>query len=281
VLLLAAKLVASGISVGSGFRGGLFSSSLFIGCIFGAVFAQAALIFLPALSDQYNAFMLVGMASVAAAIIGAPLTMVFLVLEGTGDFPLTIGVLIGVIVASTIVRLTFGYSFSTWRFHQRGIAIRSAHDIGWISDLTVARMMRSDPQVVFDTMTIGMLRRRYPAGSAKVVFLADENGVFKGVFDVARAWDANLDADAETSRIGTLTNPEHPFLVPGENVRDALRLFDRAQREVLPVLDSRTDRKIVGYLTEAYATRRYAQELERRRSADAGDQDLFSVTPPR
>ena len=105
------------------------------------------------------------MGSVAAAIIGAPLTMVFLVLEATGDFPLTVGVLIGVITASTIVRLTFGYSFATWRFHQRGLGIRGAHDIGWIADLTVARMMRSDPKIVTTDMSVAMLRKRFPAAA--------------------------------------------------------------------------------------------------------------------
>lgn len=87
--LLAAKLVASAISVGSGFRGGLFSSSLFLGCLFGAIFAQSLEWFQPALASQHNAFLLVGMGAVAAAIVGAPFTMVFLVLEATGDFPVT------------------------------------------------------------------------------------------------------------------------------------------------------------------------------------------------
>ncbi|HEY1706666.1 MAG TPA: chloride channel protein [Rhizomicrobium sp.] len=280
-LLLGAKLVASAVSVGSGFRGGLFSSSLFIGCVFGAVFIQALLYFLPNLEDQYNAFMLVGMASVAAAIIGAPLTMIFLVLEGTGDFPLTIGVLIGVIVASTIVRLTFGYSFSTWRFHQRGIGIQGAHDIGWISDLTVSRMMRSDPQVVSDTMTVAMLRRRYPAGSVKLVFLVADDGTFKSQLELAKAYDASQDANADKTTLGSLVKTGRPFLVPGENVRDAMRLFEQTKSEALPVLESRTEPKLVGYLTEAFALRRYAQELERRRSAEMGDQDLFSINTPK
>ena len=42
LLLLAAKLAASAISVGAGFRGGLFSSALFLGTLLGAVFGQAS-----------------------------------------------------------------------------------------------------------------------------------------------------------------------------------------------------------------------------------------------
>ena len=136
-LLLVAKLLASAVSVGSGFRGGLFSSSLFIGCLFGGVFAKCVAWLDPHFAVQYMAFLLVGMGSVAAAIIGAPLTMVLLVLESTGDFPVTAGVLVSVIASATITRLMFGYSFSTWRFHVRGLGLRGAHDVGWISDLTV------------------------------------------------------------------------------------------------------------------------------------------------
>src|SRR6185312_8418370 len=108
--LLVMKLLASAVSVGSGFRGGLFSSSLFLGTLLGALFAQTAAYFSPALASEHNVFMLAGMGAVAAGIIGAPLTMVFLVLEATGDFQVAIAVVIAVTISSTIVRVLFGYS---------------------------------------------------------------------------------------------------------------------------------------------------------------------------
>ncbi len=277
--LILAKLAASAISVGSGFRGGLFSSSLFLGCLFGATFVGALALYDPAILQQYDAFVLVGMASVAAAIIGAPLTMVFLVLEATGDFPLTIGVLIGVVTASTIVRLTFGFSFATWRFHQRGLGIRGAHDIGWIAELTVARLMRADPKVVTADMTVAMLRKHHPIGSAKRIFVTDGDGRYRGLLELAKAFDAIYDSETETRLVGTLIRNGEEFLLPGENVRTALRRFEESEAEVLPVLDSRAERRIVGYMTEAYVLRRYTQELERRRNAELGEQDLFSIGP--
>jgi hypothetical protein len=41
-----------------------------------------------------------------------------------------------------------------------------------------------------------------------------------------------------------------------------------------------SDRQILGYLTEQYALRRYNQALERRRAADLGERDLFSIAEP-
>ena len=71
---------------------------------------------------------------------------------------------IAVTVASTIVRLLFGYSFATWRFHLRGLSIRGAHDVGWIADLTVGRLMRSDAKTVPENLGLRALRAAYPPG---------------------------------------------------------------------------------------------------------------------
>ena len=280
LLLLAAKLLASALSLGAGFRGGMFSASLFLGCLFGAVFADLSTYLVPHLVEQHATLMMVGMGSVAAAVIGAPLTMVFLVLEGTGNFPLTVGVMVGVVFASTIVRLSFGYSFSTWRFHQRGLGIRSPHDVGWLADLTAGRLMRADPKTVPETMPIDAVREKYPLGSAKRVFVVSETGAFTGTLDVAAVHDAEPGEAPERRIAGDFASDPDLFLLPFENVRTALTRFEEKEVEVLPVLASGSDRSVVGYLTEQYALRRYNQELERRRTAELGERDLFSISEP-
>ena len=67
------------------------------------------------------------------------------------------------------------------------------------------------------------------------------------------------------------------YLLPNDNVRTALARFEEAQSETLPVLSARADPRVIGYMTEAYAFKRYAQEMERRRSAELGQQDLFAL----
>jgi CIC family chloride channel protein len=278
-LLLAAKLVASAISVGSGFRGGLFSSSLFLGTLYGAVFAQAAALIAPGLEQEHATFMLAGMGAVAAAVVGAPLTMVFLVLEGTGDFPVTIAVVIAVTVAATLVRMLFGYSFATWRFHLRGMGIRGGHDVGWISDLSVARLMRSDPKCVRDNMGLAALRQAWPVGSTKRLYVVREDGGYAGSIDMADVHDHEIDDALHGAVAGDLAAGPELFLLPFENIRTALARYDEGQTEDMPVLDSRAGRQVIGYMTEAYALKRYSQELERMRSAELGERDLFALGP--
>jgi CIC family chloride channel protein len=258
----------------------MFSSSLFLGCLFGATFADVVSFVAPSLAVHHAALMMVGMGSVAAAVIGAPLTMVFLVLEGTSNFPMTVGVMVGVLVSSTIVRMTFGYSFSTWRFHQRGIGIRGAHDVGWLADLTVGRLMRADPKVVQEGMSLREVRAKYPPGAAKRVFVVSKEGTFLGQLDMAEIHDVKQDEVLDGKFARDFATQDDLYLLAYENVRTAITRFEEKEVESLPVLDSTVEKAVVGYMTEHYALRRYNQELERRRSADLGERDLFSVSEP-
>jgi CIC family chloride channel protein len=75
---------------------------------------------------------------------------------------------------------------------------------------------------------------------------------------------------------GSLAHPATIHLLPTEDVRTALRKFAESQVEALPVVDGADTMEIVGFLTEAYALRRYNQELERRRAESEGQSGLFS-----
>src|SRR5579864_1206689 len=146
--LIFAKVVGSAVSIGSGFRGGMFSSSLYLGTLYGAACSLVVHSLLSWAPPDEVVFVLAGMGAVAAGVVGAPMTMILLVLESTSDFSATMGVTVAVITAALVVRHWFGYSFATWRFHLRGVALHSPHDIGWLHELRVAKLMRQDFSVV-------------------------------------------------------------------------------------------------------------------------------------
>ena len=142
------KAIASVISLGSGFRGGLFFATLLLGVLGGRLFAAGFDTIWPGLNLDPNVYAIVGMSALSASVIGGPLTMSFIALESTGNLWLTTAVLVAVIISTQITRELFGYSFATWRLHLRGETIRSAADVGWIRDLTVRRLMRPDVATV-------------------------------------------------------------------------------------------------------------------------------------
>jgi len=267
-LLLVLKILASIASLGSGFRGGMFFSSLLIGALGGHLLAVALTMLWPTVYFDPNAYAVIGMSALAASVIGGPLTMIFIALETTGDLWLTTAVLVAVIISAQVTREVFGYSFATWRFHLRGETIRSASDIGWMRELTVEKMMRQDIQTVQASSTIAAFREIFPLSSTAYVIAVDDADRYVGLIMVADAHAAEADQDSSIKDI--LRYPED-MLLPGMAVKEAVLAFDRAEAEALAVVDSYLDRRVAGLLTEAYVLRRYSAALEDRRR-DLGEE---------
>jgi len=266
--VLVLKAIASAVSLGFGFRGGLFFSSLLLGALGGYLFASG----IGAVTGSYvldpRAYAIIGMGALSASIIGAPLTMVFIALETTRDLQLTAAVLLAVVVSTLMTRETFGYSFATWRFHLRGETIRSAADVGWMRDLTVGRMMRRDLKTVPAEMPLTEFRAAIPLGSETRVIAVDSEGRYAGIVVVPEAYAAEL-AEASTVE-GLLRNSRH-VLLPTMTIKSAVEAFDQAEAEALAVVDTKVARRPVGLLTEAHALRRYAEEFELRRRELMGE----------
>ncbi len=266
-LLIMLKATASAVSLGSGFRGGLFFASLFLGVLVGKCFAGLMLLVSPVPLFPEVVYALVGMSALAVAIVGGPLTMVFLSLETTGSLPLTVAVLAASVVSSLTVRRTFGYSFATWRFHLRGEAIRSAVDIGWVRNLTVGRMMRAAGRIVPETMTIAVFRRDFPLGSTNRVIAVDDTGRYVGI-----VWLSDAHAAEDTVQtIAELLHTTDRVLLPQMTIKEAVQMFEQAEADALAVVDSRESLQVIGMLTEQYALRRYSEELDRRRRDISGE----------
>jgi chloride channel protein, CIC family len=269
-LVIALKVIACLISLASGFRGGLFFASLFVGSLLGKLFS--ALLVMSGLEFAIDPLvsMLTGMATLGVAVVGGPLTMSFLVLEMTRSVDVTAVVLAGCIVTSISVRLMFGHSFSTWRLHLRGETIRSANDIGWLRDLTVQRVMRTDVATVQATATITECRREFEIGSRQAVIVLNSAGEYCGVVMLPELFSGELDAIADEIQVIELAKYSNIMLSPDMNVKSAMKIFDDAEAEMLAVSNSTESRKVIGYVFESYARRRYVEEFDRAMRGNLG-----------
>jgi CIC family chloride channel protein len=262
------KALASIVSLGAGFRGGLFFATLFMGALGGRLYAAGVDLVWPGLALDPNVYAVIGMSALSASVIGGPLTMSFIALESTGNLWLTSVVLVAVMISTQITRELFGYSFATWRLHLRGETIRSAADVGWIRDLTVRRLMRADVATVDAAIGIEEFRTRFPLGSKTQVVAVDASGRYAGLAVVAEAHAPDI--DAKHGLIGILHHRE-VVLHPAMNIQEAIAVFDAAEAESLAVIEEGGEHRPVGILTEAHAMRRYVEESDRRRREAIGD----------
>ncbi len=255
--VFALKVCASVLSLAFSFRGGLFFASLFLGSLIGAVFAQLVDMVYPAAGLDVTNAALVGMAALAVAVVGGPMTMSLMVLEVTHDFALTAAVVTAALASSAIVREKFGYSFSTWRLHLRGEAVRTARDIGWMRALTAATLMRKNHVTMHDHDSVTQLREKVALGSTSRVLLTDDRGDYRGIVQTAEAYVDTLDPDTPLSQLAKQTEV---YVRPDMDIAAILRVFDHFSVDDLAVVDEQ--HKLMGFVSEKYINRRYVEELE-------------------
>lgn len=258
ILLL--KGLASAVSLGAGFRGGLFYASLLLGALVGRLYVDLGFRIDPDLALDPDLAALTGMAALATGVIGAPVTMTALALETTGNFAITIAALIASAIASVLVRELFGYSFATWRFHLRGEALRGPHDVGWMRDLAVKRLMRADVRTTAATLSIEQARAQFPLGSLKNFAVSDRDDRYAGMVTLDDLYTTKV---AATEPVTAVMRYRDHLLLPWMTVRQALDVFEAAESDALIVVDHPATRRIVGVLSESNALRSYGRELER------------------
>lgn len=261
------KILASAISLGSGFRGGLFFASLLLGALIGQLYSVVLTGPLPTIALQPGTAAIAALAALGTGVLGAPFSMVCLALEITGDFSVAVGAVVASSVCALIVRELFGYSFATWRFHLRGEAIRGPQDIGWVRQMSAASLMRADFETAPTTMPIGEAQRQFSPALVRQIVLRDPNGVYAGIVPAATLHSV---ASRDEELIGSLAQQQDEYLLPTTPVREILKAFERSEADVLAVVDRPDHRATIGTLSEAHVLRTYGEELERR------NQELFS-----
>ena len=104
VALLAAKVVATSLTLAIGGSGGVFAPSLFIGAMLGAAFGQAVGLVLPGLATAPGVYALAGMGAVFAGSARAPITAVVIIVELTGEYTIVLPLMVAVVVATAVSR---------------------------------------------------------------------------------------------------------------------------------------------------------------------------------
>ncbi|MBT6116393.1 MAG: chloride channel protein, partial [Rhodospirillaceae bacterium] len=160
IALIAAKIAATAICIGGGFGGGVFSPSLVIGALLGAAYGVIATSAFPELSSGTGAYALIGMGAVAACVLGAPISTIFILFELTGDFELTIAVMIAVVIASLIVQQGHGHSFFTGQLARRGINVRGGREINILRAMPVSRIMDRAVETLAPDASLADVRHR-------------------------------------------------------------------------------------------------------------------------
>jgi CIC family chloride channel protein len=243
--LLAAKVLATSLTMWIGGSGGVFAPSLFMGAMLGAAYGAIAHDALPHLAASAGAYGLVGMGAVFAAAARAPITAVLIIFELTGDYRVILPLMIAVVVATALANAATRDTIYTLKLRRRGIDIDAPVAATLMAQITVGEAADRMPRPLAPEQTLREVLHRFAAERASALPVVDRDGTLLGVVsavDVEQAIASSADATA-----GKLVH-EVPELRADQSLEEAIWMLSATDDAGLPVLDPE-GKSVVGWLT--------------------------------
>lgn len=236
--LVVFKLLAVTTSYASGNAGGIFGPSLFIGAMLGGAIGSVAHQLLPGHTATAGAYALVGMGTLFAGVVRAPMTSVLMIFETTHDYAVIVPVMISNLVSFFISSRLQRQPIYDALAHQDGIHLPSAEMRQRAGIRRVNEVMRPASEVLSAELPVrdalqAMRKSRVQAwpvmGAAGVIGVANAVAIEK--------WAAA----GGREHLGDLVKGDvFPHLHADQPLHVALERLGAAGVDVLPVV-SRAD----------------------------------------
>ncbi len=247
----AAKIVATSVSLGFGFGGGVFSPSLVVGATLGGLFGAAVTGLFPELSSGAGAYTLVGMGAVAAAVLGAPLSTTLIVFEMTGDYAITVAVMVAVAVSSLITRQLYGRSFFAWQLERRGYDLKSGFASSLLRQMVVRDVMSRAGELVTPEVALQDLRTMLQLSDSGALFVVREDGTLYGTITLADMSEAAFDRSYDAVLVAAdVARRRPPSLAAGDDLDTALKVMRESGESYIAVVDDARTQRYVGCVHE-------------------------------
>ncbi|MGI8903512.1 MAG: chloride channel protein [Solirubrobacteraceae bacterium] len=255
--LLAAKILATNLTMWIGGSGGVFAPSLFMGAMLGSAYGTVAHQLLPHLAAAAGAYGLVGMGAVFAATARAPITGLIIIFELTGDYRIILPLMCAIVVATALSNAVTSDTIYTLKLRRRGIDVDAPRTPSRMGQITVAEAMGRAPKSLQPGQPLHEIVGRFAAERADSLPVTQDDGSLLGVIaavDVEQAISRGTD---QSTRAATLAR-DVPRLHASDSLEDAVHALGASDDEGLPVTDD--DGRLIGWLTHRRVLRAYLKQ---------------------
>lgn len=271
-LILAGKVLATTLTVGSGAVGGVFTPTLVVGAAFGTLFGQLTLWLWPGLAVSPYLFTLVGMGAFLSAATGAPLMALLMIFEMTHSYhvvaPLMMACVVAYFVARAIAEIAM-YDVTLAR--ERDLATRQG-----LRHLRVADLMRPAETVVNANTPVKDALQLFVEFPVRYLYVVDDSNVYLGQIaqqDLTSMLLAQSDLQERVAGDIARLDFVEP-LHPGLSVDDAQAYFVQFRGERIPVVSQEEHPKLLGVVYKSSLLEKYSAI---KRSLDASSEALIEI----
>jgi CIC family chloride channel protein len=246
VLLCLVKAAATIVSYASGNAGGIFAPTLFIGAMAGGALGAMMNQYSPFPTGDPGAYALVGMGTLFAGIIRAPMTSVFMIFELTQDYQIIVPLMVANLLSFAISRHYQAVPIYHALLQQDGVHLPSASAVAEASEWTANDIMSREVEWLSPDMRVDAVDAIGRA-SARRAFLVGSPKRLIGVVTSDRA-AAATEAGRGGEAVAVLAE-RMPAHTHGDHTVDVV--LDRFERSpgLLPVLAREASDHVEGIIT--------------------------------
>jgi CIC family chloride channel protein len=256
--LLAAKILATSLTMWIGGSGGVFAPSLFMGAMLGSAYGAPAHHLMPGLAAHAGAYGLVGMGAVFAAAARAPITAVIIIFELTGDYTIILPLMFAIVVATALSGVLTRDTIYTLKLRRRGIDIDQTQPPSPMAGILVSAAMGRPPRALHPDQPISEIVKRFTDDRADALPIVDEHGSLLGVVAAVDVEQA-LNQGAEETVLALTLARAAPKLRASDTLEDGVVALGATDDEGIPVLDDRD--QLIGWLTHRRLLRAYRTQV--------------------
>jgi len=265
------KYLATVICLGFGFSGGVFSPSLVIGAMWGGCFGVLVTMVVPDLSSGPAAYSLIGMAAMAAAVLGAPISTTLIIFELTGDYTLTIAVMCGCVMATLTCDQLGRQSFFLEQLKQRGIDLLSNYSTVVLREIKVADILKRQGAYINVDASLNEVRKKLLRAPGGVVFVIAHDRSLYGAITWESLPEDIFNANLDPLIIAAdLADTRPPVLQTKDDLQVTKSVFEESGYQQIPVVSATADRSYLGCVDEREMMIAYNNALLRKRRQEQG-----------
>jgi chloride channel protein, CIC family len=257
-----AKIVTTGLSIGSGGSGGIFGPGMVIGGMLGATVWRLCYHVLPGIPETPAPFVIVGMMALFGGIAHAPLAVMLMVAEMTGNLSMLAPAMIAVGIASILVGKATIYT-SQVDTRADSPAHRLQLSFPLLSTLAVRQAMTAHPLRFSPEQTLAEAEQQLAHHNESGAPVVDQHGNLQGVLTMADIQRIPL-AEREQSCVEGAMQRDVLAIYPDDTLDEALEELTNKRVSWAPVVDAEAlsgDRHVMGTISAASIVRLYRQTL--------------------
>jgi CIC family chloride channel protein len=265
VLIFAAKVLATSLSLGSGGAGGIFTPTMLCGATLGSACGAALALAAPGMIGGPAGYAVAGMAGALAALTHAPVTGLLMVFDMTRNYGLLLPIMLASVAGTVVARRLEDRSVYAERLRRRGVDIDMAFEDLALGTLRASDLMRGDPPVVKGSETLPELLRRFGEAHENQMLVVDGEGRPSGVIDLRDVVEYSGDPSTEQILVAfDLARFVQPLTV-ATPLSQAMEKVWRLDSAMLPVVDPARGGRLVGGLARKDLLNAFDREMLRKR----------------